>query len=363
MRGMSGSKPEFWTYGHAKPRGFARQAQNAEAQGWDGVTCGESQNLTGDPFVAMGIAAHATTTIKMATSVAITATRHPATTACAAATCQEESGGRIVLGIGTGDSATAHLGLRPAPLRSFTRYLERLQGYLRGEDVPFDVETDGRGEIPSYDAMGMKSAPTASRLRWLDPTVPKVPVDVAASGPKTIAMAARVGDAVGFAVGANAARIKWAVDLARTSRQDAGLDPDSLPLGAYMPLFCHPDQRRARELISGTVASFAHLSSMYGTISGPADEAQQKVLTAVRDNYQMEAHQTYNSPQSRILTDDVVDTFAIAGPPSLCIERLQEMVELGISKFIFVGYSFEMDPDEARASRRRIAEEIIPAFR
>lgn len=360
---MTKRNVEFWTYGHAHPGKFARQAQNAEAAGWDGVTCGESQNLTGDPFVAMGIAAHRTTTIKMATSVAVTATRHPATTACAIATVQQESGGRAILGIGTGDSATAHLGLRPAPLRSFTRYLERLQGYLRGEDVPFDVETDGRGEISSYEAMGLASGPRASRLQWLDPTVPKVPVDVAATGPKTIAMAARVGDAVGFAVGANAERLNWAVDLARTARKDAGLDPETIGLGAYMPLFCHPERSRARELISGTVASFAHLSTMFGNVVGPADAGQQKVLTAVRDVYDMDKHQTYDSPQSKVLTTDVVDTFAIAGPPAYCVERLAEIVELGISKFIFVGYSFEMDPDEARASRRRITEEVLPALR
>src|SRR5207248_624737 len=179
--------------------------------------------------------------------------------------------------------------------------------------------------IGSSGTLGMKSAPTASRLRWLDPTVPKVPVDVAASGPKTIALAARLGDAVGFAVGANAARLRWAVDLARTSRRDAGLDPDGIPLGAYLPLFCHPDRARARALLSGTVASFAHLSSLYGAVSGPADAAQQKVLAAVRDTYEMDAHHTYDSPQSKVLTDDVVDTFAIAGPPGLCIERLREL--------------------------------------
>lgn len=361
---MIGTKPEFWTYGHCHPKKFARQAQNAEAQGWDGVTCGESQNLTGDPFVAIGIAAHATSTIKMATSVAITATRHPATTACAAATCQEESDGRMVLGIGTGDSASAHLALRPDPLKSFTRYMERLQGYLRGEDVPFDVEVDGRGgQHASYGAMGLASGPTASRLRWLNPATPKVPVDIAASGPKTIAMAARLGDAVGFAVGANPERLSWAIDVARSSRKDAGLDPDGIPFGAYMPLFCHPDKRRAQELISGTVASFSHLSSMFGKISGPANEEQAKVLAAVRDTYDMSKHQTVNSPQSRVLTDDVIDAFCIAGPPSYCIERLQELAELGIQKFIFVGYSFEMDPDDAKASRRRIIEEVVPALR
>ena len=83
----------------------------------------------------------------------------------------------------------------------------------------------------------------------------------------------------------------------------------------------------------------------------------------MRDTYEMDAHHTYDSPQSKVLTDDVVDTFAIAGPPGLCIERLRELAGLGLSRFIFVGYSFDMDPDEARAARRRIAEEIVPAFR
>lgn len=176
-------------------------------------------------------------------------------------------------------------------------------------------------------------------------------------------MAARIGDGVGFAVGANPERLSWAVDLARTSRKDAGLDPDGVGLGAYMPLFCHPDQDRARELIAGTVASFAHLSSMFGKVVGPADAAQQKVLTAVRDSYDMAKHQTYDSPQSKVLTQDVVDAFAIAGPPNYCVERLSQIAELGISRFVFVGYSFEMDPEEARASRRRIVEQVLPAFR
>jgi 5,10-methylenetetrahydromethanopterin reductase len=335
---------------------------NAEAQGWDGITCGESQNLTGDPFVAMGVAAQSTKTIKMATSVAITATRHPATTACAIATVQHESNGRAVLGIGTGDSATAHLGLRPAPLKGFTRYCERLQGYLRGDDVPFDVETDGRGEISSSAAMGLADGPKTSRIRWFDPTVPKTPVDIAATGPKTIAMAARVGDAVGFACGANVERIKWAIDIVKTTRTDLGLDPD-FPMGAYMPVFCHPDRSRARELISGSVASYVHLSSMLGKVSGPATAEQAKVMTAVRAGYDMENHHTSESPMSKLLTDDVTDIFAIAGPPTYCIERLHELVDLGIKKFIFVGYSFQMDPTEARASRDRLAEHVLPAFR
>jgi 5,10-methylenetetrahydromethanopterin reductase len=65
-------------------------------------------------------------------------TRHPAVLAGAMATLQVESGGRVVLGSGRGDSALAQAGFAPASLESFRRYLAAVQRYLRREDVPYD---------------------------------------------------------------------------------------------------------------------------------------------------------------------------------------------------------------------------------
>ena len=50
------------------------------------------------------------------------------------------------------------------------------------------------------------------------PAMPKVPVDVAASGPKVIALGATLGDRVTFAVGADPERIAWALETARAAR-------------------------------------------------------------------------------------------------------------------------------------------------
>ena len=88
----------------------------------------DSQCLSGDPYVAAALAGAATSTLKLATAVTNTATRHPAVAATAAASVQAETGGRFVLGIGRGDSALAYLGLAPAPPAQFERHLERLQG-------------------------------------------------------------------------------------------------------------------------------------------------------------------------------------------------------------------------------------------
>jgi 5,10-methylenetetrahydromethanopterin reductase len=357
------SAVELWTSGVGMPHAAVKRARQAESEGWDGIGFVDSQNLAGDPFIELALAGAATTTIKLGTAVTNPVTRHPAALATAIATVQAESGGRAVLGIGRGDSALAHLGLSPAPLPVFIRYLERLQGYLRGEDVPFDVAVDGAGEVRSADALNMAGAPTASRLHWLRPTLAKVPVDVAATGPKVIAAGARLAERVTFAVGADVSRLGWGIETGRAARIAAGLDPSTLGIGAYVPILVHPDRALARKAIAGGVASFARFSVMHGSVAGPVADDTRETLHNVHAAYDMHGHFSHGSPQSQVLTDEVIDTFGIAGPAGYCIERLQKLLELGITKIFVMGGGFRSDPTEAAAAHQRLVEEVLPALR
>ena len=51
---------DVWTQFAASPRGIVKVAQDAEAKGWDGLSVVDSQNLSGDPFVALAMAGAAT---------------------------------------------------------------------------------------------------------------------------------------------------------------------------------------------------------------------------------------------------------------------------------------------------------------
>jgi 5,10-methylenetetrahydromethanopterin reductase len=351
----------MWTPGTGIPGRAGEHARRLEAEGWTGMGIVDSQCLSGDPYVAAAMAGAATSTLKLATAVTNTVTRHPAAAATAAASVQAETGGRFVLGIGRGDSALAYIGLAPAPLGQFANHLARLQGYLRREEVPFDLDTDAVNGLRSSETLHMDNEPTVSRLRWLRDGNPKVPVDVAATGPKVIEIAARLADAVTFAVGVDHRRVGWAIDLARRAREAAGLDPDTLGLGAYVPLFVHDDRATARQLISGSVGSFARFSVMHGTVAGPVTESQRATLTNVHRAYDMTAHFTHGSRQSKQLTDEVIDAFAIAGPPSYCLERLGELREMGLRRFYLTGPGIGSDREQAALSHRRIVEEILPA--
>jgi 5,10-methylenetetrahydromethanopterin reductase len=268
---------ELWTTGVASPRGSARAAKQLEDAGWAGFQVVDSQNLSGDPYVALAMAATTTSRIGLATGVTNSVTRHASVTACSIASVQRISNGRAYLGIGRGDSALAHLGRAPARLASFERYLRQLRVYLHGEAVPFDEIDIPTSIAPPMSELELADAPPASQIGWLAGG-PIVPVEVAASGPRVIAIAALRADRIMFALGADAERLRWGIALAKETRVKAGLDPNGIAFGAYVNAACHDDIGIARGLVRGSLTTFARFNVMHGTASGPVSDSDRAVL-------------------------------------------------------------------------------------
>ncbi len=360
---MAASGVQWWTVRLVVPGVTSRWARRAEDEGWDGIAFGDSQNLAADTYVELALAAAATSRVGLGTAVTNPVTRHPAVTAGAIASIHGESDGRAVLGIGRGDSALAHLGMSPAPVPVFARYLDRVQGYLRGDEVPFEVADDGAGEVRSADALGMGGGPSASRLQWLSSTLPKVPVDVYCSGPRMIELAATRADRITLSVGADPERVRWGLELARAARAASGGEADLGDVGVFLPILVHPDQATARALIAGGVASVARFSVMHGTVTGPVGDDRRRQLEAVQAAYDMTRHYSHGSAQAAAVSDDVIDSFGVVGPTSACIERLQALVELGVRRIVVQAGVAGGDPAEMQAARRRLVEEVLPAVR
>lgn len=317
---------ELWSTRIPEIGTVVAQAERAEAQGWDGITFTDSQNLIADPFVAVALAAGATDRLRFATGVTNAFTRHPAALATVAATVQESSGGRFVLGIGRGDTALFHLGRKPMPVDRFAERVSDLQTYLAGGTV---------------DCAGHPS-----RLQWLDrASQPKVPLDVAVSGPRMIDFAARTAERVTFAVGADPERLRWALDLARKAAADAGNTPS---YGAYVTVGCNPDPATAREMIGGAVAAFAHFSSMPGSTGAGLADGDKAVVAEVGRRYDSNEHLSNRAAHTEVLTPEFVDRFAIVGPPDVCAARFAELTALGLDRFVITG---------------RGAKDLLPALR
>jgi 5,10-methylenetetrahydromethanopterin reductase len=155
-------------------------------------------------------------------------------------------------------------------------------------------------------------------------------------------------------------RLGWAITTAREAREAAGLDADQLALGSYVPVFVHDDRETARRSISGTVGSYARFSVMHGSVAGPVAEGQRQTLEAVHNAYDMNAHFKTGSPQAQQLTDEVIDAFAVAGPPSYCLEQFGRLADMGLTRIFVTGAARGLDPQEAERSRRRFVTEVLP---
>ena len=311
---------EVWLHTFAVPGRVVEAARWAERAGFTGLLVADSQSLTSDVWVELALAGAATSRLRVGPGVTNTRTRHVVVTAAAAATLQAETGGRAVLGLARGDSALSQVGLSSPSATEFERDVEQLQRLLSGGEVMLDGH--------------------ASAVRWLPDGHTKVPLHVAATGPRLIAAAARHADGVDLTVGADPGRLRPAVERVREA---AGERHPSI--GAYLNVGVDSDRRRARDLVRGSAATFMRFGRRAQDPAG---------------RYDPERHGATTNPLARGLDDDLIDRFAVVGSPGEVTERLQTVAAAGIERFIVVPGSLDTGPAAVARSNELFAEHVLP---
>lgn len=323
------------------PGRSAQLAQMVEGLGFASLVFADSQNLAPEVWGQLMLAAGVTSTIRLGPGVSNSVTRDAAVTASAALALQAESKGRAVCGIGRGDSAVQRIGKRADRVADFEQYLTALQTYLSGGTVD-------RGGF-------------ASRLEWL-PSValPKVPVEVAATGPRVIEAAARHADRIAFAVGADPDHLGWALETARAAARAADRPPDALRYGAFVNCVVNADRAVARDAARGTVATFARFSGFEGSRLTHLPAPLRDVAGYLREHYDMRHHTAAAAAHARALEDEFIDWYGIAGPPDLAVTRLQRLAALGLDFCHIVPASAGVARDVVMASLQSFAKEVLP---
>jgi 5,10-methylenetetrahydromethanopterin reductase len=269
-----------------------------------------------------------------------------------------ESSGRVELGVGRGDSALAHIGIPPVSVKTLEEFLEVTRLYLQGAAVPIERAAQGSARRIDDD-LPLGTVPEESRLMWLDELAetsvihgqPSVPIWVVASGPRTIKLAARLGDRVTFAVGANPDRVRWAIEMARA------INPD-IAIGAYVTVVVDDDPDRALALSKGGIATFVRFSGMHGQVHGSVSEDDRRIMLEVPRRYDMYQH-ARTGPQAEVITREFAERFAIIGPAGFCTERLEELAALGIDRFHITGASRGQEEHDADAANGRFVDEVM----
>jgi 5,10-methylenetetrahydromethanopterin reductase len=356
-------RAEFWRMG-ADPVPSARMVELArgfEEDGWDGLAVGEAHGILPDPYAVLALAAAGTTTLKLGTAVAVPL-RHPMLAADAMATLHGLAGGRTCFSIGRGDGAVKVLQQKPMRVADFERYVARIQGYLRRETVEVD------GTVSSM-----------ARLFAIDPSLdaPKPPIDVAATGPRTIELGARLAESISFSVGADPDRLRHSIELARNACTAGGRSFEELELGCYIQMAVTGGaDDPAWEAIRGLTLTHARFSGFESrpTTKDVSDSEHREYRHAVAT---MET--VLRAPEGGIVrprdaepgelvfypheaaSHELIERFAIVGSPERCAERLQEIVDMGFGRIWIGTRGVGVDLHEKNA--RRIAGEVLPLVR
>ncbi|MGI5340844.1 TIGR03842 family LLM class F420-dependent oxidoreductase [Streptomyces sp. CA-181903] len=311
--------------------------RRAERRGFRYGWTFDSAVLWQEPFVIYSRILEHTERLVVGPMVTNPSTRAPEVTASTFATLNDMYGNRTVCGIGRGDSAMRVAGRSPNTLAALSESMRVIRDLAEGR------ETDVGG--------------TPLRLPWVRDG--RLPVWMAAYGPKALALAGREAD--GFILQlADPFLTEWMVKAVRDAAEKAGRDPSSVTVCVAAPAYVGDDLAHAREQcrwFGGMVGNHvADLVTRYGAHSGLVPEA----LTAYieqRQGYDYSHHGRAGNPSTDFVPDEIVDRFCLLGPADAHVARLEELRALGVDQFAV--YAMH---DAKETTIDAYGERVIPAL-
>ena len=286
---------------------LTRQAEQAGfGYGW----IFDSHVLWKEPYPLLTLMANATRNMRLGPCVTNPAVRDLTVTASLFATLNLISGGRMVLGLGRGDSSRRVLGKKPVTPAD----LERAVGTFRELTAGREVQYEGQ----------------ATRLSWANGSPP---VWIAGYGPKVLNMAGRIADGVILQF-ADPDLIAWCLGFVWQGVKEAGRDPKSVEIMAAAPVWVSDDLALARQRVRWFPALVSN--HVVDLISRYKPEELPATLTSYvqkRSGYDYQHHAEVGSDNASFVADEVVDRFCLVGPVEAHRQKLRDLAEVGVTQF------------------------------
>ncbi|HEY7067481.1 MAG TPA: LLM class flavin-dependent oxidoreductase [Chloroflexota bacterium] len=220
-------------------------AELAEARGFAAFWEGEANNM--DPVVLLSAIAARTRTLQLGTAIYHVFGRSPVTLGIQAATLNDLSGGRFLLGLGPSNPRIAswHGAAFDRPIRRMREYIEIVQGVERGAKVEYHGET--------YSTSGF-------RLSWR-PRYPASPLYLAALGPQMLRLTGAIARGVIINM-ADPPQLRKLVAAVRDGATAAGRNPNAVEIVSKVRCALNPD-REAAKVPLRKVLTFYSLADFY----------------------------------------------------------------------------------------------------
>ena len=301
-----------------------RRAKRAEELGYDGIFLGESHLSSIDSFQTLASCAMITNRVLLGIAVTNMVFRHPTVLAGAAASLNEISKGRAILGLGTGDGPVYGQGLKATPLKDFEAGVKLIRHLVQGNPASFPTGKVGIGFTINNPAA----------------------IYVSAEGPKGLQLAGRAADGVILGTGFDLRVYEWAREKIRAGAAEAGRKENDIAVLAAGMLCVRDDGAEARKIVRNRIANRAHHNFRFTFETVPPSE-----LEGVKQF--MAGFDVMKPMEDRVdpdlVNDYLVHRFSIAGTPQECIERIEELKAAGVEHLMLT-------------AARKVYHESVEAF-
>ncbi|HEX6448295.1 MAG TPA: LLM class flavin-dependent oxidoreductase [Trebonia sp.] len=286
----------------------AAAARAAEAAGFTDVWVPDSQTLWRDPFVTLAGIAGGTRHVRIGTAVTNVVTRHPSVVAAAANTVAELAPGRFVLGVGVGNSAVEPVGLRSSTHAALRAGVAALR--------------DGLSSVP---------------------------VHIAASGPRNLALAGEAADGAILLAGASPPLVAAAVTRIRQAATDAGRAAPEVTVSAFCAVTDEPERDAAQ--LKPVCAELARKGGGQALRSAGIDIRVPEIIPGVVPDV---LHARDWDAAVRVCSAWVSDAdaarfaagFCLYGPAEVIVARIADLASLGVTGVLLQHVGSYTLPDE-----------------
>lgn len=274
-------------------------------------------------FTLAAAVASGTERIKIGVGVVNPWTRHPAVIAMEFAALDELSGGRGILGLGTSNAHWMRdlLGIDfHPPLSGLKEAVAIIRGLLSGATVAH-----------AGDRFRVRAELSFAPLR------PTPPVVLGVKGPRALAYAGQAADGVLLPVLSSPAYVHWAREQ---------IASDQVRLAGYVTFGCGPDRDRIRSAARSGVAAYLGLHGQHPVTqaAGLPPALAERFAAAWRSG----------EDAAHLVTDDLLDTFAVVGDESDCARGLAALAEAGLDVAVINDESTDDPRSVLRAALRAL---------
>lgn len=320
--------------------------QSIEAAGFDGVGILDSQMLCRDTFVTLGQAATHTSRLTLFPAVTNPFSRHASVLASAIQTVEELAPGRTKFIIGTGYTSASTIGRKPATLAEMRSCIATVKKLVAGESADFDGKP-GR--------LGYSSGR-------------RIPVIMAASGPKAIEVAGEVADGALLMVGFNRGIVERALEHLERGAKRGGRRLEDLEIvwavRTGIAATMAEARRQARPTVVHQGIMRVHSRWLEHTgLSIPHFDIPASVFNIYPDLSHAQDWEQAIAATS-FVPDEIIaelcDALGLVGTPEHCARRIIEMTAAGVrSLYVMAFQTFVGPAQEIRTFR----DEVFPRLK